>query len=75
MQTPSIPLLAFFLVLQGLATAHAADWPQYGGPARDGTSAEKCLLTEWPAGGPPLLWQRTDLGTGYSPVSVAGSRL
>jgi len=56
-------------------TASAGDWPQYGGPNRDGISSEKRLLPAWPVEGPPLLWKRTDLGTGYSPVSVVGSRV
>jgi outer membrane protein assembly factor BamB len=55
--------------------AAAGDWPQYGGPDRNGVSKETGLLKEWPEQGPPLLWQITDLGTGYSPVSVVGSRL
>ena len=30
------------------------DWPQWRGAKRDGTSAERGLLKDWPAGGPPL---------------------
>jgi outer membrane protein assembly factor BamB len=65
--------LAIFCLAAG--TAAADDWPQYGGPNRDGVSAERGLLKEWPAEGPPLLWKKTDLGTGYSPVSVVGTRV
>jgi outer membrane protein assembly factor BamB len=32
-------------------------------------------LKEWPAGGPKLLWQVTDLGKGYSTPAVVGDRL
>lgn len=75
MKPSPIPFfLAYLLALYG-ATASAGDWPQYGGPNRNGVSEEKELLRQWPADGPPLLWKRTDLGTGYSPVSVVGFRV
>ena len=48
------------------------DWPQFRGPNRDGASSEKGLLQKWPADGPPKLWTKTDLGGGYSTVSVVG---
>jgi outer membrane protein assembly factor BamB len=51
------------------------DWPQWRGANRDGKSAETGLLTEWPAGGPPLVWKAGGAGTGYSSMSVAGGRL
>jgi outer membrane protein assembly factor BamB len=57
------------------ATAYALDWAQWRGPARDGLSAETGLLQEWPAGGPPLLWQVNDVGYGFSTPSVSGERL
>ena len=34
----------------------AADWPQYLGPNRNGTSLEKGILRTWPEGGPEVLW-------------------
>ena len=40
------------------------DWPQWRGPNRDGISAEKGLLKEWPKGGPPLAWQAKGAGEG-----------
>lgn len=65
---------ALVLCLVALS-AHANDWPQWRGPARDGVSAESGLLKEWPAGGPPLLWQSRDAGSGYSTPAVVGDRL
>jgi outer membrane protein assembly factor BamB len=56
-------------------TAFAADWPQFLGLSRNGTSAETGLLTEWPAGGPPLVWTISGLGEGYSDVSVSQGRV
>jgi outer membrane protein assembly factor BamB len=57
------------------ATAFAADWPQFLGLARNGSSAETGLLTQWPADGPPLVWKISGLGEGYSDVSVAQGRV
>jgi outer membrane protein assembly factor BamB len=51
------------------------DWPQWRGPNRDGRSVEKGLLKDWPAGGPPLAWQTSGAGEGYSSFAVAGGRV
>lgn len=51
------------------------DWPQWRGANRDGKSSETGLLTEWPAGGPPLVWKAGGAGTGFSSMSVAAGRL
>jgi outer membrane protein assembly factor BamB len=59
----------------GPTPAQAVDWPQWRGPNRDGLSAEKGLLKEWPQEGPKLLWKVTDMGTGYSTPAVVGDRL
>lgn len=53
--------------------ALAADWPQWLGPQRDGSSPETGLLTDWPKEGPKLLW-KVPGGDGYSSVAVAGKR-
>ena len=62
------------LVCVSLAgSSPAADWPQWRGVNRDGISKETGLLKEWPKDGPPLRWERKDLGTGYSsPIVVKG---
>ena len=57
------------------ANAPAGDWPTWRGLKRDGSNTEQGLLTEWPVGGPPLAWQATDCGVGYSSVSVANGRV
>lgn len=56
-------------------TSSANDWPQWRGPQRDGTSTEKGLLKQWPAGGPKLLWQVNEIGDGYSTPVVVGNRI
>jgi outer membrane protein assembly factor BamB len=66
---------ALFLSLSGLATAAAADWPQFRGPEHNDLSTETGLLKQWPKDGPPLVWQAKGLGDGYSSVAVAGDRL
>lgn len=49
------------------------DWPQYRGPARDGTSPETGWSARW-SSGPKMLWQ-AELGTGASSVAVSRGRL
>ena len=56
-------------------TVSAADWPSWRGPARNGISPEKNLLTEWSDGGPPLAWQVAGLGKGYSSVALSGDHI
>jgi outer membrane protein assembly factor BamB len=62
-------------LFSAVASATAADWPQWNGPNRDGKSADTALLTTWPAGGPKLAWRATGFGGGYSEFSVVGERL
>jgi outer membrane protein assembly factor BamB len=50
-------------------------WPQWRGPHRDNVSRDKGLLTEWPKGGPPLLWKTGDLGEGVPSVAGAGGKV
>jgi outer membrane protein assembly factor BamB len=58
-----------------VASAWADDWPQWRGTHRTGISAETGLLKRWPEGGPKLLWERKNLGGGYSTPAVVGERL
>jgi outer membrane protein assembly factor BamB len=51
----------------------AADWPQWLGPFRNGSSPETGLLTAWPKQGPKVLW-KVEGGEGYSAVVVADGR-
>jgi outer membrane protein assembly factor BamB len=72
-------LLAASAVLAGAAARlpaqPAAEWFQWRGPNRDGIAAETGLLKAWPKGGPPLVWQASGAGTGYSSFSSSGGRL
>jgi hypothetical protein len=62
-----------FLALASPVVAN--DWSQFRGPTRDGHSQESGLLREWPEGGPPLVWQVTDIGSGYSAPIAADGRV
>ena len=49
------------------------DWPRFLGPRADNTSTETGLLDQWPATGPPLVWEKA-VGTGYSAPSLRGQQ-
>ncbi len=50
-----------------------ADWPNWLGPNRNGSSPETGLLTTWPKTGPKLLW-KVPGGEGYATVAIAAGR-
>lgn len=68
-------LATALLTTLALTPLLGANWPQWRGPERNAVSAEKGLLKQWPDGGPALLWQVNDVGTGYSTPAVVGDRL
>jgi outer membrane protein assembly factor BamB len=50
----------------------AQDWPQYFGPNRNGVSAQKGILRNWPQQGPEVLWT-VNVGIGFGgPVAKDG---
>ena len=51
-----------------------SDWPDFLGPRRDNKSPETGILTDWPAGGPRVVWKKP-LGTGYGTCSISQGRL
>lgn len=61
------------LLLSSVA-AFAADWPQYRGPNRHGTTTEAGLLESWSEAGPREVWRR-EIGDGFSAVTAVGDRL
>lgn len=54
---------------------NADDWPQWRGPNRDGRSTETGLLSEWPEGGPEVVWHVESAGVGYSSLAVKDGRV
>ncbi|HMG36838.1 MAG TPA: PQQ-binding-like beta-propeller repeat protein [Blastocatellia bacterium] len=51
--------------------ASASDWPDWRGPARDGTSSEKGLPTRWSPQGENLVW-KAPFGGRSSPIVMNG---
>ena len=68
-------IVILVVVLSNTFFVSAQDWPQWRGPNRDGISAEKNLLKEWPKEGPKLVWQVKDLGSGYATPSVDNKQI
>jgi len=66
-------LLALGFVLAP-AAGHAADWPQFLGPTRNGVYAGADLADVWPKEGPPVVWQE-QVGQGFSGPVVAAGKL
>ena len=65
-------LVTVILSLSAVASNYAFDdWPQWRGQKRDGISAERGLLKDWPAGGPPVAW-RINSVTGQMEMCAAG---
>ncbi len=65
-------LVGVVMALGVAACAHAADWPQFLGPQRDGVAhGAHGLARSWPEGGPKHLWQ-TPVGPGFSGVAIYG---
>lgn len=48
---------------------------QWRGPERNGIYPGTNLLTQWPEGGPKLLWKYDSLGNGYSSAAVTFDRV
>jgi len=66
--------LVALIVTLSVAYVFAADWPQYYGLKRDGTSTEKGLLRTWPKEGPRVLWT-APVGIGYGGPAVSGGKV
>ncbi len=58
-----------------LPVATATDWPTFRGAERTGMAPDTGLLTEWPEGGPPLLWESAGCGRGYASPTIVGDRI
>ena len=49
--------------------------PQWRGPERSGIYPGTGLLSEWPAGGPVLMWSAEGIGKGYSSAESDGNSI
>jgi len=81
--TRKVLLCGFIVVLAlggplpaGEASAGSGrNWPQYGGPKRNGVSDETGWKVGWSAGaGPKVLWT-AEVGGGFSSLAVVGGRV
>jgi outer membrane protein assembly factor BamB len=61
------------LVLCGSMSAE--DWPRRAGPHDDWTVNEKGLASEWPEGGPKLVWENKEINSGFGTPAVAGGKV
>jgi outer membrane protein assembly factor BamB len=52
----------------------AEDWPQWGGPKRDGVWRETGITETFPQGGPKVVW-RKPVGMGYAGPAVANGKV
>ena len=64
--------ISLALLLAG--SLHAADWPQFLGPDRNGIYGETKLAQSWPKEGPRTLW-KTKVGAGWSGPVVSSNRV
>ena len=55
------------------ALVFAAEWPQYRGPNHDGITSDK-INTQWPAGGPKMLW-KIPLGSSLGSFVTDGKKV
>lgn len=57
-----------------LVSAFADDWPQFLGPNRNSTSAEKGISRKWPDSGPEVLW-KVPVGRGFGGPAIHDGRV
>ena len=68
----------FLLFVLNISIAYAGtdtSWPCFHGPQRNNISTETGLMQSWPDKGPELLWTNSEIGHGYSTVSIANDRI
>jgi outer membrane protein assembly factor BamB len=67
--------LVMFILLMNAGAQETCEWPCFHGADRSNKSTESGLLANWPDEGPNLVWTVSDLGEGYSSISIAGDLL
>ena len=74
LRSPRVAALVVALASASFVSAEVpagpGDWPQWRGPHRTNLSDEKGYAREWPAEGPPVLWQVDTVGVGYSSLAI-----
>ena len=65
--------ILFALLLFGMSSVFAQDWPQFLGPERNGTHP-RALPTNWPVDGPRAVWKQ-EVGEGFAGPVISGNRV
>jgi outer membrane protein assembly factor BamB len=63
-------ILLTTLIIFSVNFCYAQPVSEWRGPGRSGIYTETGLLKEWPSDGPAVLWEASEIGTGYSSVTV-----
>lgn len=53
----------------------ADSWPSFRGPSRTAVAPDESLLTQWPEGGPKLVWETEGAGRGYASLAIVDGRI
>ncbi len=61
--------------LPGESTTQESKVWNWRGPDQNGIADETALMSEWPAGGPELLWTANGLGNAMSSVAIANEKI
>src|SRR5438552_18751989 len=71
---PFLPLILLTAVVVTAPNAEGTNWPQFLGPARNGTYPTDDRAASWPKDGPSKVWERK-IGQGFSAPVLANGRL
>src|SRR5512136_1229529 len=74
MKMKSSVMFILLIVLVHITVVFAGDWPQFLGPNRNSTSAQKGILRSWPQNGPEVQWTAA-VGIGYGGPVVKGGKV
>jgi outer membrane protein assembly factor BamB len=72
MRITTISIL-FFVIFSACSSRN--EIAQWRGPERTGVYHETNLITQWPDGGPKLVWRYDDLSQGYSSAAVISDKI
>ncbi|XAM00182.1 PQQ-binding-like beta-propeller repeat protein [Phycisphaeraceae bacterium D3-23] len=73
MKLDQVLTLSLAIFLGCVATAHAADWPNWLGPERDGTTSGEGFDPAFTQGGHEVAWS-AELGVGFTGITIADGR-
>ncbi|UCG46839.1 MAG: PQQ-binding-like beta-propeller repeat protein [Phycisphaerales bacterium] len=71
---PALLIVVVVIAAGFQGVAKAADWPNWRGVNYDGVSIETGWSSNWPSGGPKILW-KASIGTGFASMAVSKGRV